>query len=225
MNRPPILGTIPNETVNENVAITQVNADDTTNGDSDPDNDVITFSCYFDTTVGGGVDNTNDCSTLPGGGSFDAATGILNWTPNYFSNDILNATPKYEIRITGTANGDSDDEIFVITVNNIDRAPSVSTIGNQSVDENVAISEINATDDSGGDTDIDGDVVTYSYFDTNLDGTVDTANTCSSLPGTVSFVASTGVFNWEPNNEAVTTAQGTLSYEISIVSSSNGTFR
>ena len=223
VNRPPILGTISDETVNENVAITQVNAGDTTNGDSDRDDDVITFSCYFDTTVGGGVDNTNDCSTLPGGGSFDTATGILNWTPSNASVTTAQATLEYEIRITGTANGDSDDEIFVITVNNVNLPPILGTINPETVNENVAITQVDAGDTTNGDEDRDNDTITYTcYYDTNVDSAVGATNDCTTLSGTASFDVATGILNWLPDNEAVTTAENSLAYEIKITGTANG---
>ena len=123
VNLPPILGTINPETVNENVAITQVDAGDTTNGDEDRDNDTITYTCYYDTNVDSAVGATNDCTTLSGTASFDVATGILNWLPDNEAVTTAENSLAYEIKITGTANGQSDDEIFVITVNNVDRPP------------------------------------------------------------------------------------------------------
>ena len=46
--------------------------------------------------------------------TFDGATGELDWTPSY-SDDSGN----YEVKITDF-NGQSDDEILMATVNNID---------------------------------------------------------------------------------------------------------
>ena len=65
----------------------------------------------------------------------------------------------------------------------------------------MAINQVNANDStSSGDTDIDGDALTYScYYDTGVDGLVADDLECSSLSG-VSFVIETGVMNWTPNN-------------------------
>ena len=109
------------------------------------------------------ITNTNSCTTLPGTASFTASTGVLDWTPNYSTNDT---SATWEIKITGTANGASSDAIFVITVNNNDRPPVLSGIADQSVNENSAISTVNANDANtlSGDTDQDGEAITYTCF-------------------------------------------------------------
>ena len=94
-----------------------------------------------------------------------------------------------------------DDEIFVITVNNTDRLPVLDTIADQSVSENSAISTVNARDaNTLSDTDPDGEVITYTCFWDNSSGeTVANTNSCTTLPGTATFTASTGVLDWTPN--------------------------
>ena len=63
----------------------------------------------------------------------------------------------------------SDTEIFVITVSNSDRSPVIATVNDLSVNENAAMSQINADDTSGGDTDGGRDSLTYScLFDTTV---------------------------------------------------------
>ena len=182
----------------------------------------MTYVCYFDTIVDSVVTTDNLCTNLPGVSSFNSSTGLLDWTPSYDANDSLNTIPKYEFRIRGSANGKFDDEVFVINVNNVNRPPSIVPIANQAVSENVAISQVDADDSSGGDTDIDGDALVYScYFDNLDDESVANTNLCTSLPGTVSFDTATGIFNWNPNNDAVTTGQGILDYEIKIQGTSN----
>ena len=102
-NRAPVLATIAPQTVTETNAITTINANETTTGnDADEDGDVITYTCYYDNAEGGGVANTNLCTAMSGTVSFDVATGVLDWTPDYDANNSANSTPKYEIKITGT---------------------------------------------------------------------------------------------------------------------------
>ena len=70
----------------------------------------------------------------------------------------------YEIKITGTANGASDEKIFVFTVNNVNRPPILGTISDETVNENVAITQVNAGDTTNGDSDRDDDVITFSCY-------------------------------------------------------------
>ena len=194
VDRPPVLGAISNETVNETVAFTTVNAGDTTNGDLDRDLDVITYSCYFDTTVSTTVADTTECTGLPGGASFNTSTGVLDWTPGYDVVTTAEVSNDYEIKITGTANGASDEKIFVFTVNNVNRPLILGTISDETVNENVAITQVNAGDTTNGDSDRDDDVITFScYFDTTVGGGVDNTNDCSTLPGGGSFDTATGI--------------------------------
>ena len=224
-NRAPVIATIAAQTVLETNAITTIDANETTTGnDTDEDGDVITYTCYFDNTEGGGVTNTNLCTAMSGTASFDTATGVLDWTPDYDANNSANSTPKYEIKITATANGQSDDEIFVITVNNNNRAPVIATIAAQTVTETNAITTINATENSTGtDLDLDDDVITYTcYYDNTEGGGVANTNLCTTMSGTVSFDTATGVLDWTPDYDANNSANSTPKYEIKITGTANG---
>lgn len=198
VDRAPIIAAIADETVSENTAITQVNASDAnTAGDLDIDGDAITYTCQYDTVVNGAIAGGTNCTSLPGTASFDTATGILNWTPAYFAS----TTPTYEIEITATSGPDSltDTELLVINVNNTDRAPVIAAISNQAIGENSAITQVNADDTSGGDTDVDGDALTYSCtYDMTVDTAVAAGTNCTTLTG-VSFNTTTGVMDWTPS--------------------------
>ena len=72
----------------------------------------------------------------------------------------------------------------MITVNNTDRAPALAAINDQTVNENSAITQINSDDSSGGDTDIDGDTISYTcLYDTTLSGDIVSGTNCSSHQG------------------------------------------
>lgn len=190
VNQAPVIDSIADQTVGEGSAIATINAADG-GDDFDADGDAITYSCYYDTTVDGAVASVASCSTISGV-SFNASTGVMNWTPSYTQSG------NYEFKIVGSDSSTSGFEIFAITVTNTNQAPSLASISNQTVNENVAITTINAND-GGDDFDADGDAITYScYFDTTYDSTVATTNACSTLTG-VTFTASTGVMNWTPD--------------------------
>lgn len=55
----------------------------------------MSYSCTFDVDVDGKVETGTACSSLPGGASFGAATGVLEWTP---STSVLG---NFEIKIKG----------------------------------------------------------------------------------------------------------------------------
>lgn len=197
-DRPPVIAAINDQSTNENVLIS-VDPSDTSGGDDDIDNEAITYSCVYDTVNDGTVATGTACTSLAGTISFDTATGILDWTPNYFANQN---GPDYEFKITATSGPDNltDDEIFVITVNNVDRAPVLNAIADQSgAAEGTAITTIDATDsNSGNDNDIDNEAITYTCtYDTSIDGTVTASDLCTSVSN-ISFSTSTGVFDWTP---------------------------
>ena len=211
VDRSPVIASIGNQVVNENSAISQVNADDTSGGDTDIDNEPIVFSCLFDNTNDSSMTSGTNCTSLPGTVSFNLSTGVLDWTPNYNAA----ATPTYEIQITATSGPDNlvDNEFFIITVANVDRSPTLAVIADQTISENTAISQVDADDTSGGDTDIDGDSLTYTcVYDNSDDGSVTSGTACTSLPGTASFNSSSGILDWTANYDAATTPL----YEIKI---------
>lgn len=184
------LDPIADQSVSENVAITQVDAG-VGGDDLDPDSQAVTYSCYFDTTVNGAVANTGLCTSLTGV-SFNTSTGILNWTPSY------SQAGSYEFKIVGTNGSLSDEEIFAVVVANVNLPPVLDAIADQTVSENSAVAQVNAGD-GGDDLDADNQAITYScYYDSTIDSSVSTTSLCTALTG-VSFNASTGILNWTPS--------------------------
>ncbi|MFA4981677.1 MAG: putative Ig domain-containing protein, partial [Candidatus Omnitrophota bacterium] len=150
VNRPPVLNSIGNKTVDEVQALAfTVSA-------TDPDGQTITYY----------VEN------LPDGAAFDSETGAFNWTPTYEQAAL------YE-NITFTASdGDlSDPETISIIVNNVNRSPVLSPIGNKLIDETMPLTFTLSS------TDPDADDVTY---------------TCTNLPVGAALDPNTGVFTWTP---------------------------
>ncbi len=186
---PPDLNTINDQIVAENSPIQPIDAGDANGGDVDADGDTISYSCFYDSSIDNTVSSTNACSALAGT-NFNESSGIMQWTPSY------NQSGTYEFKIVGSAGSLQDSQVFSITVTNVDRAPILATIANQSVNDNSAITEIDAVDATGSDEDVDGDSITYScFYDGTVDSTVNLDNSCDSLSG-ATFVSSTGVFNW-----------------------------
>ncbi len=171
VNLPPALAAIGNKTVNENAALTF------TISAIDADGDTLTYSA----------------TGLPTGATFTAATQAFAWTPGYSQSGPYSVIFSVGDGVTGT-----DSETITITVNNVNRAPVLSAIGNKTVGENT---ELSFTVTS---TDPDNDVLTLS---------------ASNLPSGAAFNASTGVFSWTPSytqtgtyaNVRFTASDGSLS--------------
>ena len=203
-NTAPVLDSIADIVINENTAIATVDAG-MSGVDIDGDGDALNYTCFYDTTVNGTVASTSSCTSLTGV-TFSTSTGEMDWTPGYTQSG------NYEFKITGSDGSLSDDEIFSITVNNVNRAPVLDAIADETVSEGIAITTVDA-DDSGADLDIDGQAITYScYVDTNINSAVASTTACSTISG-INFTASTGVMNWMPDM----TQSG--SYEFKIVGS------
>ena len=151
VNRPPILDSIGSKSVNENIELSfTVSASDEDSGDS------LTYSA---------VD-------MPNGANFDSSTRLFTWTPAF------DQAGTYSVQFSVTDETDVDSETVTITVNNVNRAPILVSIGSKSVDENIELSFTVSAEDE--DTD---DTITYSAVD------LPTGATLNSL---------TGVFSWTP---------------------------
>ena len=104
------------------------------------------------------------------------------------------ASTDYEFEITGSDGSLADGEVFVITVNNVNRAPVVDAISNETISENTAITTIN-TADGGDDDDIDNETLTYACeYDLTVDGSISGGQPCTNLGAT--FSTSTGILDW-----------------------------
>jgi PKD repeat protein len=153
VNNSPVLSSIGNKSVNENATLSfTVSA-------TDIDGDTLTYSA----------------SNLPGGASFNTSTRVFTWTPSFSQAGTYNNVT-FSV---SDGSGGTDAEAITITVNNVNRAPVLSAIGNKSVAENSNLSFIVSA------TDADGDTLTYS---------------ASNLPAGASFNTSTRVFSWTPSD-------------------------
>jgi len=144
-NSAPVLGSIGSKTVDENSLLTF------TVTAADADGDTIIYSA----------------SNLPSGASFSNRT--FSWMPGY------EQAGSYQVTFTASDGVAQDSETVTITVNNVNRAPVLSSIGNKIVSENNTLQfTITASD-------ADGDNIIYSI---------------SGLPGGAAFGNQT--FSWTP---------------------------
>jgi len=151
-NRAPTLNSIGNKSVAEVSSLTF-----TVSG-SDPDGDAITYTA----------------TSLPSGAVFTGTSATFAWTPSYTqSGNYTNV----RFRVTDTA-GLYNEEPITITVTNVNRTPTLNSIGNKSVNEASLLSfTISGTDP-------DGDAITY---------------TAGNLPSGSVFTANSGAFSWTPS--------------------------
>lgn len=151
VNTAPVLASIGNKSVNENANLHfTISATD-----SDIPANTLTYSA----------------SNLPTGATFNAATREFDWTPTFTD---AGTYPNVHFSVSDGVTSTSED--ITITVNNVDRAPVLNTIGNQTGSEGSGISFTV----SGSDP--DGDAVTYS---------------ATNLPTGATFDGTT--FSWTPD--------------------------
>ncbi len=176
VNRAPALVAIADQTIKENEALAEINAGDNSNqSDTDMDGEALAYSCE--------VIGQDSCEKISGI-TFTKETGVMNWTPGF------EQAGNYQIKITASDGELADEESFLITVSNVNRAPALAEIASQAVNEQQAITEINANDlNTTGDTDIDGETLTYSCHHGE--------QLCTTLSG-LTFDTATGVLNWTP---------------------------
>jgi len=153
-NLTPVLQAIGDKSVDENVILT-FNITAT-----DPEGDPITYSAQG----------------LPSGATFSGQT--FTWTPSY------SQAGSYSVTFRASDGNSMDSETITITVSNVNRAPVLGAISDQSVNENTLLSfSVNATDP-------DGQTLTYSV---------------TGLPSGAALASQT--FTWTPTyNQAGTFA-------------------
>ena len=160
INVAPVLAAIGDQSVNE-LATLNFTASAT---DTDLPANTLTFSL--------------DATSLAAGMTINATTGEFTWTPTEGQSGSHSVT----ITVTDDGAGLLDDfETFTITVNEVNVAPVLAAIGDQTVNE---LSTLNFTA-SATDADVPADNLTY-----NLDAT--------SLAAGMSINATTGEFIWTP---------------------------
>ena len=170
VNDAPVLAAIGNQTVNEGTTLTFT----ATATDADVPANTLTYSL----------------SGAPTGATINATTGVFSWTPTEaqgpgsFSFDV----------IVSDGSGGTDSETITVTVSEVNVAPILAAIGNQTIAEG---SPLTFTA-SATDADLPANTLTYS-----LSGTVPTG---------AAINATTGVFSWTP-----TEAQGPGSYSFDVI--------
>lgn len=153
VNRPPVLVPIGNKTVLEGQTLSFALSA------SDSDGDALTYVA----------------SNLPAGATFNVATGVFTWAPNYGQ-----AGNYANVEFTVMDNGSPMRLVFediTISVGHVNRPPIISPIGSQQVLEHDTLTfNVSATDP-------DGDAVTLS---------------AQGLPAGASLDPVTGIFSWTP---------------------------
>ena len=181
VNVSPVLAAIGNQSVDE-LATLSFTASAT---DSDDPADTLTYSL--------------DAPAVALGMSIHPTTGAFSWTPTEAQGGL---TPSVTITVTDDGTGNLvDSEVITITVNEVNTAPVLAAIGNQSVDELATLSFTASATDS----DLPGDSLTYS-----LDA--------PAVALGMSIHPTTGAFSWTP-----TEAQGGLTPSVTITVTDDGT--
>jgi len=156
VNRPPQLAEIKNYTIDENQQVSF------TIGGSDPDKE----------DQGKLVFTVQD---LPEGAVFDPADLSFQWTPTY------EQSGEYQISFTAAdPAGLTDQKMSIITVNHVNRPPTLEPIAAQTVDENQAVSlQLNGADPDAEDS----GKLTYQV---------------TNLPRGAALDQSSGLITWTP---------------------------
>ncbi len=153
VNRPPVMSDIGSFTVSEGQTLSfQAIA-------QDPDGDTLAFSAQ----------------NVPDGASFDPTTQMFTWSPTLAQSGNYQVTFSATDCMNGTAS-----KMATITVNNVNRPPTLDHIGSQRVYEGVTLTLVLTGQD------LDGGSVTYS---------------AENLPEGATFAGQT--FTWSPTSGQV----------------------
>jgi hypothetical protein len=176
VNQAPVLDPIGDKSVNEGSLLTFT----ATATDADLPANSLTYSL-----IG-----------APSGASINSSTGVFSWTPTEAQGP---GTFSVTVRVTdnGTPNL-FDEETINITVNEVNQAPVLDPIGNQSINEGSLLT-FTAT---ATDADLPANTLTFSLL---------------GAPTGASINASTGVFTWTP-----TEAQGPGTFTFTVRVTDNG---
>ncbi|WP_162844817.1 tandem-95 repeat protein, partial [Pelolinea submarina] len=128
--------------------------------------------------------------SVPAGASIGSSTGVFDWTPTEAQGGSL-----YTFDVCVSDGSLSDCETISVTVNEVNNAPVLDTIGSQSGDESTLLS-FTATA-----TDYEGDTVTFSLAD----------GTSGSVPEGASIGSASGEFSWQPTEEQ---GPGTYTFDV-----------
>jgi hypothetical protein len=159
-NSPPTLEAIPDTVINEQEIIT------ITAKAFDPDGDILSYE----------IDN------MPEGAVFDSTRGILTWTPTYEqSGEYIDLTMRV---IEFTDSRLTDEKSFKITVNHVNRPPTLPEVEDQMVNENEVLT-IEVAEGSDEDKEDTGRLV-YSV---------------ENMPEGATFDAQNRILTWTPTFE------------------------
>ncbi len=176
-NAKPVLPAISNRTVDEGQLLTIAAAAADANV-----GDVLTYSL---------------AAGAPSGATIDPATGVFTWTPSESDGPGV-----FDVSVLVTDNGSpslTDLRTFTVTVNEVNTAPSINPISNQSIDTGNLLSfVVTATD-----PDLPANNLTFGLI---------------NAPAGASIHPTTGLFTWTPGQ-----SQGPATYEITLFVADNGT--
>jgi len=176
-NQPPVLSAIGNKTVNESTLLSF------TATATDPDaGQTRTFS------LGSGA---------PAGATINSSTGAFSWTPTE-----AQGPGSYPITVRVTDNGSpaqNDFETITVTVNEVNVAPVLASIGNKSG--------------------VSGSPVTFTATatDADLPAQTRTFSLGAGAPAGATINSSTGVFSWTPASAQLGT------FPVTVIVADNGT--
>ncbi len=128
VNRPPVLTEIPSQSVNENDSLRFT----ISGSDADvEDEGKLTYSAQ----------------NLPEGATFDAATQTFRWVPRF------DQSGQYDVPFQiSDPSGLNNQKIVAISVNHVNRAPSLEAVATQTVDENQLLTiQLSGTDPDAED--------------------------------------------------------------------------
>ncbi|MFQ5966663.1 MAG: Ig-like domain-containing protein, partial [Acidimicrobiia bacterium] len=120
----------------------------------------------------------------PAGASIDPVSGVFSWTPSEAQGPGV-----YPVTVRVTDDGTpnlSDDESFTVTVNEINQAPTVGPIADQSTDEGVLVS----VPASASDPDTPANTLTWSA--TGLPSGLSINPSTGEISGIVDYTAAAG---------------------------------
>lgn len=163
----PVLNPIEDQTITETIALTL------TISASDNNNDSLTYGL----------------GKAPAGTNIDARTGLFTWTPTEAQGPWVYT---FTLLVTDTTNL-TDSRSVTITVNELDTAPDLEQISDQTITETHRLTfTVSATD-----ADLPASALTYGL---------------GKAPDGASIDANTGLFTWTPS-----AAQGPAIYPLSVV--------
>src|SRR5207247_1016533 len=177
VNSAPVLAALANQTINEGILLTLT----VTATDADLPANTLTFSLI----------------SPPPGASINASSGVLSWTPS--EPQGLATRPITELVTDNGVPSLNDTKSFTVVVNEVNSAPVLATIANQTVNEGSPLTlTITATDG-----DVPANTLTYSLE--------------AGAPAGMTINASSGVLSWTPSE-----AQGPGTYTIPVRVTDNG---